>query len=400
LGLADTIRLSSKPAFVILDNIENILVDDEQGQTDHILQRCQSALLTVIDKCRTHALQNQKILFLVTTSQHLCLGVCRFDRIFFLNSPDEVEREALIKSSFLDRCGENAHISNGDEKTKELISALVDASVGRSYAELVQYCRHAVEQVAFADGSKDFFVSACIALRERLHTVTPNSLIGGVLHDLVELRVLCARELLSKRNGHIDKIEDYEFTLLGQSAARAWEAMQSCIVVPLCQSKKLDALLDFSQRSSPKALVGGVLLAGESGCGKSEIAMHCSRYASMLDPSIRLVVVSCTSLVHKEVGSSEKAIKHLFYAVRKAAPCILLMDGIENIAAVRGNDTTTEGTLDRMLSTLLDGVEVNVSNQLEKFAVIGIAQNASFVDAALKRPGRLDEVIQMRRDWD
>jgi SpoVK/Ycf46/Vps4 family AAA+-type ATPase len=78
------------------------------------------------------------------------------------------------------------------------------------------------------------------------------------------------------------------------------------------------------------------------------------------------------------------------------------MDGIENVAAVRGNDPTTEGTLDRVLSTLLvelDGVEENSEHSGGSIAVIGITHNACWIDPALKRPGRLDTVVHLERDW-
>jgi len=108
--------------------------------------------------------------------------------------------------------------------------------------------------------------------------------------------------------------------------------------------------------------------------------------------------VSCTSLIHKEVGGSERALHRLFQTARSATPCIVVMDGIENIGAVRGNDNTTEGTLDRVLSTLLtelDGVESEIATDRTtgSMAIIGITQNPQWIDPALRRPGRLERTI-------
>mmetsp|Transcript_3959 Transcript_3959/g.10782 ORF Transcript_3959/g.10782 Transcript_3959/m.10782 type:complete len:150 (-) Transcript_3959:1202-1651(-) len=92
------------------------------------------------------------------------------------------------------------------------------------------------------------------------------------------------------------------------------------------------------------------------------------------------------------------AVKRLFKSVREAAPCILLLDGIENIGAVRGNDSTTEGSLDRVLSTLLvemDGIESSGGHSEGGFAVIGVTHNESWIDAALKRPGRLSKSVAL-----
>ena len=145
------------------------------------------------------------------------------------------------------------------------------------------------------------------------------------------------------------------------------------------------------------------MLSGEPGSGKSAIAYHCAAVAAGIDPSIRLLDVSCTSLIHKEVGGSERNLSRLFQAARTASPCILVLDGIENIAPVRGNDNTTEGTMDRLLSTLLtemDGIgSGNVSSSAGKHhcvAVIGITHNPpTWIDPALRRPGRLEKCLSM-----
>jgi peroxin-6 len=78
----------------------------------------------------------------------------------------------------------------------------------------------------------------------------------------------------------------------------------------------------------------------------------------------------------------------------------VLMDGIENIAAVRGNDNTIKGTMDRVLSTLLtelDGVDSETFS-LDKpacLSIIAITHNANWIDPALRRPGSLGRVIDM-----
>ena len=146
-----------------------------------------------------------------------------------------------------------------------------------------------------------------------------------------------------------------------------------------------------------------VLLTGEPGNGKTAIAYHCAAVAAGIDPSIRLLDVPCTSLINKEVGGSERSLQRLFRAARAAAPCILILDGVENIAPVRGNDNTTEGTMDRLLSTLLtemDGIgsdDGSTSNERsENVAVIGVTHNPpTWIDPALRRPGRLEKCLFM-----
>lgn len=383
-----------------MDNVEHLL--DDQSPRDpgnHILHRCQSTLLALLDSLRTSLSPSSNVLLIFTTSaQETGSTLARFDRIFHLEPPDEQARKALITTLFLF----DEKISHASQ-TEKLLLDLVDSTVGRSYAELVQYCRQSIESTARSEGlglPSDFYFSALVAMKARLQSITPESLRGGVIDDYVDMRVLTARDLLSSAENSVLVMNGgYDLPLRGNSAAHAWKALQSSIIIPLCCSKELYALLDESSGGAQKSVIGAILLTGEAGSGKSEIAMHCARYAAQLLPSVKLIDVSCTSLIHKEVGGSEKAVHHLFDAARRASPCILLMDGMENVAAVRGNDSTTEGTMDRVLSTLLvelDGVEDGPRGGI---AVIGITQDARWIDPALKRPGRLDRAICLARDW-
>jgi SpoVK/Ycf46/Vps4 family AAA+-type ATPase len=102
------------------------------------------------------------------------------------------------------------------------------------------------------------------------------------------------------------------------------------------------------------------------------------------------------------VGGSERAVHQLFLSARAVAPCILLLENIDVIAAVRGNDSTSEGTMDRVLSTLLielDGIEDSwvASGGV---AVIGTTQNSEWIDPSLKRPGRLDRVLSLDNEFN
>ena len=130
--------------------------------------------------------------------------------------------------------------------------------------------------------------------------------------------------------------------------------------------------------------------------GKTVLAYHCAAVAAGIIPSIKLIDVTCTSLIQKELRGLGRGIQKLFATARAAAPCILLLDGIENIAPVRGHDNTTEGTMDRVLSTLLtemDGIsnttdQAGYQNGMEangnSVVIIGVTHNSSsWIDPAL-----------------
>ncbi|RHY25286.1 hypothetical protein DYB25_009577 [Aphanomyces astaci] len=103
----------------------------------------------------------------------------------------------------------------------------------------------------------------------------------------------------------------------------------------------------------------GILITGPSGVGKSHLLAVLGAKAQQRATCLS---VKCTDLVTKVVGGTEAALAALFATARAAAPCVLLFDQIESLAPVRGFDSTTEQTFDRVLSTLLtemDGFGTN-----------------------------------------
>lgn len=96
----------------------------------------------------------------------------------------------------------------------------------------------------------------------------------------------------------------------------------------------------------------GILLTGAPGSGKSHLANAIAQEVRRRGLA-SFVSVRCTDLITKVVGDTEKALRELFATARNAAPCVLYFDQIESIAPVRGFDSSSEQTFDRMLSMLL-----------------------------------------------
>jgi SpoVK/Ycf46/Vps4 family AAA+-type ATPase len=400
---------------VIIDDIEHILgtIHKNKEQATHFVQRCTSTFSVLMDSLYVDGNRNfNPVLFLCTTSYpEIATSMsCKFDYIHYLESPNEMERRDLIKS-FLILKDESCH--------NAILMDLVEATVSKSYSEIVQLCRQGIEVIGATTNTtktikelqqqeSDYHninmnVDLVLhTMKERLQSNKPESLRGEYVDGFVDMRVFSSRDLQSIKQTKLNGTTPFHPS---KCTTTAWNILQSTIIIPLCRSKELLELFDTSVSNNHKMIAGAVLLSGESGSGKSEIAMRCATYASELLPTIKLIDVSCTSLIHKEVGASEQAIQNLFDATRRAAPAILLMDGIETIAGVRGNDSTTEGTMDRILSTLLielDGIDSNASSSLDikgGIAIIGITHDETWIDPALKRPGRFDRVILMRRDW-
>ena len=74
---------------------------------------------------------------------------------------------------------------------------------------------------------------------------------------------------------------------------------------------------------------------------------------------------------------------------RQAAPCVLVLDNIESVAQVRGNDASEEKSFDRLLSCLLTELDGLYSANDQVF-VIGTTQDLTRLDSSVLRPGRLE----------
>jgi SpoVK/Ycf46/Vps4 family AAA+-type ATPase len=348
VSMFSAIRSEQGPVLLILDGLEHILTGDllVPGQSSmreavsNTLRRSHVTFLTLLDSVRRAAKPGSNVLVVCTSTRESDSLCARFDCVFHLGPPNDAERRVLFKSIFLPGSAKELSLASTIQEVETLLTDLVETTIGKTYAELIQYCRQALEDLAREDevfrSSHWPVTKALVALKERLQTSTPESLKSGVLADSVDMRILTARDLylMNPSSSDISLNASYAFPMKGASAAKAWADLEATIIVPLCRSKELQDLLFRDGGTENKAVIGGILLTGEPGSGKSEIAMHCARYASYMLPTVKTLDVSCTSLIHMEVGGSERAVKLLFDSARKAAPCILLLDGIENIAAV------------------------------------------------------------------
>ncbi|WP_235020233.1 ATP-binding protein [Ruania rhizosphaerae] len=134
-----------------------------------------------------------------------------------------------------------------------------------------------------------------------------------------------------------------------------------------------------------KSLRGGLLLYGPPGCGKTFLAR-----AVAGEMGARFMSLSITDVLSVWLGEAEWNLHTFFERARTAAPCVVFIDELDALGHRRSQLTSSSlRTLGNQLLTELDGVD-----QKNDGLFVLAATNAPWdVDAALRRPGRLDRTV-------
>jgi SpoVK/Ycf46/Vps4 family AAA+-type ATPase len=99
----------------------------------------------------------------------------------------------------------------------------------------------------------------------------------------------------------------------------------------------------------------------------------------------------------KYLGDSEAYLRGLLARAREEAPCVILFDPLDSLAARRGAGSDS-GVSERVLSTLLNELD-GIEDRAGVF-VIGVTDRVEQVDEAVLRPGRFDRVVQIPEPTD
>jgi SpoVK/Ycf46/Vps4 family AAA+-type ATPase len=139
------------------------------------------------------------------------------------------------------------------------------------------------------------------------------------------------------------------------------------------------------RRLFSKSLRGGLLLYGPPGCGKTFLARAVA--GEMGAAFISLAIVD---VLEMWIGNSERNLHQLFEAARRSAPCVLFLDEIDALGHKRSQvQSSVMRTLGNQLLAELDGMDGD-----NEGVFVLAATNAPWdVDAALRRPGRLDRTV-------
>lgn len=129
----------------------------------------------------------------------------------------------------------------------------------------------------------------------------------------------------------------------------------------------------------------GVLLFGPPGTGKTLLAK-----AVATESQANFISVRGAEVMSKWVGESEKIIAEIFRRARQAAPAVLFIDELDNLAPRRGTGLDSRVS-ERVVNQLL--VELDGLEELEGVVVLAATNRPDIIDPALLRPGRFDIFI-------
>jgi transitional endoplasmic reticulum ATPase len=133
--------------------------------------------------------------------------------------------------------------------------------------------------------------------------------------------------------------------------------------------------------SSAKSQLGGVLLYGPPGCGKTLLA---HALAAEFKPTF--IVVHGPEIFSKWLGDTEEAVRHVFDLAQRMPPAMIFFDQLEAIAPRRGGDSGSR-TTDRVVGQLL--TELDELAVREHVFVIAATNRPDLVDQSVLRAGRL-----------
>jgi len=131
----------------------------------------------------------------------------------------------------------------------------------------------------------------------------------------------------------------------------------------------------------------GVLFYGPPGTGKTMLAKAVAN-----ECAANFISVKGPELLSMWFGESESNIRDIFDKARAAAPCVVFLDELDSIAKARGGSVgDAGGASDRVVNMLL--TEMDGMTSKKNVFVIGATNRPEQLDAALCRPGRLDQLI-------
>lgn len=374
--------------------------DDSNSTNDQERRLVRNAIVRILDEM---VRRNVPVLGIGTEASQLpseLVKVGRFEKEIFMLPPSQSQREQILRHmlhSLVNEDEQDVH-----HQWAELLATLTAGCVA---SDLQRLCADAFNRSLAR-------INSCSRSAELFQSIESAAYDGdgsslrpqATWDDLAE----AARNCVPSQLAALDVTKPKNFLL--DCTANDWPRIHELswmpfagysrmkkrvyrtVVVPWRRFLSADVLLASSSAttngSKSIAPPSGILFHGASGCGKTKAA-------DCLGSSLGLpmIKVRAADVLDKWLGGSEAAIRSLFKRARAAAPSILLFDEIDAIASNRAHNGATVDVMSRLLSTLLNEMDGVSSGLGSKVFVIACTNRLETLDAALLRPGRLEEHI-------
>merc|ERR1711976_1122409 len=346
------------PAIIFIDELDSIAPkrDKTGGEVE---KRIVSQLLTLMDGMKSRG----QVVLIAATNRPNSIDAAlrrfgRFDKEIDIGVPDEIGRIEILR----------IHTKNMKLDQDVDIPTIARETHGYVGADLAQLCSEAALQcirekmdlIDLDDETIDAAILESMAVtqdhfKHAQGTTNPSSL----RETIVEVPNVTWDDI-----GGLEEVKKH---------------LNEMILYPVEHPEKFQK---FGMKPSK-----GVLFYGPPGCGKTLLAKAVTN-----ECSANFISVKGPELLTMWFGESEGNVREIFDKARGAAPCVLFFDELDSIASARGGGGGDAGGAgDRVVNQLL--TEMDGVGAKKNVFFIGATNRPEILDAALLRPGRLDQHI-------
>ncbi|CAI9725756.1 transitional endoplasmic reticulum ATPase [Octopus vulgaris] len=346
------------PAIIFIDEIDAIAPKREKTHGE-VERRIVSQLLTLMDGLK----QRAHVVVMAATNRPNSIDPAlrrfgRFDKEVDINVPDATGRLEILR----------IHTKNmklADNVDLEQIAQETHGHVGADLASLcseaaLQQIREKMDLIDLEDDSIDAEVLDSLAVTmEDFRWALGKSNPSALRETSIEVPSVTWDDI-----GGLDDVK---------------RELQELVQYPVEHPEKF---LKFGLTPSK-----GVLFYGPPGCGKTLLAKAIAN-----ECQANFISIKGPELLTMWFGESEANVRDIFDKARSAAPCILFFDELDSIAKSRGGSVGDGGgASDRVINQML--TEMDGMNAKKNVFIIGATNRPEIIDAAILRPGRLDQLI-------
>lgn len=388
---------------LIIDDLDVLLGETDEGDSSPATTtnleseqlRALNAVIKLIDNAINDASYNCFVLGISRTSwsqlPSQLARVGRFEKVVTMPAPTLGQRKDIFKYWL-----STLPLHDTSKQTvTQWIDLLAPRTAGCVASDIRRICAEALTSAVARSQSQQGALCTEVEwedLKEAARACVPSQLsaLDVIPASLGELHGNCTQTIDSKIEfqlawkdfGGYDEMKKR----LYRTIVRPWKyhIIENASITNDAATSSVDKYLEILRPS-------GVLFHGPSGNGKT---LACLCLASSL--GLHCVKVRASDVFNQWLGGSEATLRSIFARARAASPCILFFDELDALAMNREAEdaSATSGVQSRILTTLLNEMDgITNAGGKQDVLVVAATNRLDAIDAALLRPGRLEEHV-------